>query len=446
MGYLSNFKYDVFLSYAHADNKTIDETEDGWITKFYKQFKLQLDRYLEGVNTAEIWSDHELRKNYAFDDKIQDVIKNSAIFLAFTSNSFYRSEYCCEKELKLFYGCASGSGLGLKVNDYRRIFNIQLLNRPYQTWPEEFQGGDKYAMFKYSNAKSLKKEEDQGITLNPEVDYTEYESRVIEIVQDVCKTLHEIKNKEANEVVLENQAPKKVFLGKVAHTLLSMRDQIASELEANKISVYKCDVPPPYDKEEHKNEVTKKMLESGVSVHLFDAIAGDKIVAGYPYTFLQEQAFLGKELKKEQFIFIPQELDIEKIEDRVHAKFLSDFLINKSPESNYNFIREFSVPAIIDHIKEKIAEPLPSPIGNNFILLDYNEVDYKYAVEFYNTLMAENKKIYLTVPGGGPFDGIKKFENALKQVTSVIIVCVTVAQEWLKERIIEIIRAIRTEK
>jgi len=102
MSYLPDFKYDVFLSYAHIDNSTTNDNDDGWITKFYKHFKLLLDRYLEGTNTAEIWCDHELRKNYAFDDRIENVVENSAIFLAFTSNGFYRSEYCCEKGLKLF--------------------------------------------------------------------------------------------------------------------------------------------------------------------------------------------------------------------------------------------------------------------------------------------------------------------------------------------------------
>jgi len=41
---------------------------------------------------------------------------------------------------------------------------------------------------------------------------------------------------------------------------------------------------------------------------------------------------------------------------------------------------------------------------------------------------------------------INKYANALQEVTTVIIVCFTVAKDWLIERIKEIIRAIQTGK
>src|SRR5438045_2637450 len=99
MSYLPDFQYDVFLSYSHKDNDTPNEREDGLITKFYKQLNFYLSIYLEGTNTPSIWCDHELRKNVAFDDRIKNVIGRSAVFLAITSNRFFTSAYCCEKEL-----------------------------------------------------------------------------------------------------------------------------------------------------------------------------------------------------------------------------------------------------------------------------------------------------------------------------------------------------------
>jgi len=233
--------------------------------------------------------------------------------------------------LKLFYTHASNSPLGLQVNDSRRIFNIQLLNKHYQTWPPELHGGGNYAMFKYSNTKSLKKEEDQGITLDPEKDAEQYDSSIIEIVQDIRRILNEIKNKKipVAPAPVGTTQQKQVFFSKVAHTLIPLREQIIKELEANKVSVYKCELPPPYDINGHKREVTEKIEQSNLSVHLFDEMAGDKIANDYPYTFLQEQSLLGKALKKEQFIFIPQEMDFTSINDKDHGRFLSDLLTKK---------------------------------------------------------------------------------------------------------------------
>ena len=446
MSYLPDFKYDVFLSYAHIDNKTTNENEDGWITKFYKQFKLLLDRYLEGTNTAEIWCDHELRKNYAFDDRIQSVIKSSAIFLAFTSNGFYRSEYCCEKELKLFYDDALESSLGIKVNDCRRIFNIQLLNKPYKTWPAEFQGGGKYTMFKPLNPNSLKEDQDQGITLDSVLDREKYDYSIIEIVQDVCNTLKEIKGKTTSVPPPPPKPSVKIFMGKVADTLLPVKNQIINEFVADDFIVDNDKIPPPYDRSEHEKLVSRKIAESVISVHLFDSIPGDKISDNYPYSFSQEQFLIGKRLNKEQLIFIPHELKLESIDNKDHSKFLSELVTKKDANSKYNLVRELSVPAIVDLIRDKINLLKPAPVTEGSILLDYNEADSKNAVEYYNSLLVENKKIYLTPPGSGPLDIINRYDKALQEVTTVIFVCFAVAREWLIERIKEIIRAIQTGK
>ena len=447
MSYLPDFKYDVFMSYAHIDNKTTDDEEFGWITKFYHRFKLELDRYLEGTNTAEIWCDHELRKNYAFDDRIQNVIDTSAIFLAFTSNGFYRSEYCCDKELNFFYKKALDSKIGIKVNDCRRVFNIQLLNKPYQNWPVPLQGGGKYAMYKYSNTRSIKKDEDPGITLDADLDRKEYDKSIIEIVLDVCNTLKTIKEKTITATPdPDSSVNRKIFVGKVADTLMPVRNQIINALTSEGITVDNEKIPPPYDRGEHQALVERKIADSVLSIHLYDGIAGDKISNDYPYSFSQEQLLIGKRLNKEQLIFIPQELDFDTIEDSEHSKFLSGLLTKKETSAKYSLVRELSVPVIIDLIKDKVNKPKPVTIYEGSILLDYNEADTRNAVDYYNSLLSENKKIYLTPPGSGPMEVINKYANALEEVTTVIIVCFTVAKDWLIERIKEIIRAIQTGK
>jgi len=445
MSYLPDFKYDVFLSYAHVDNLTASDKEEGWITIFYKRFKLLLDRYLEGTNTAQIWCDHELRKNNVFDDRIRNTIENSAIFLAFTSNGFFRSEYCCEKELNLFYNNAKNSSLGISINDNCRLFNIQLLNKSYKTWPAELQGTSGYSMYKFSDSRSLSRDEDQGMTLDPEQDRGDFEKRIVEIVQDVCKTLKQIKEKATPAPVEQTkQLKNKIFIGKVADTLLQVKNQLVNDLTAQDFIVENEKIPPPYDKEGHERLVKARISEAILSVHLFDNIAGDKISNDYPYSFSQEQFLIGRNLDKEQLLFIPQTLDLTGIDDKDHGKFLSDLLSKKELNAKYNLVRELSAPVIVDLIRDKIESLKPAPVTEGSILLDYNEADFKNAVEYYNSLLSENKKIYLTSPGSGPMDIINRYDSALREVTTVIIMCVSVAKEWLLERIKEIICAIQT--
>lgn len=441
MSYLPGFEYDVFLSYAHKDNETVTKDEEGWMTQFYKHFKLLLDRYLEGVNTAHIWCDHELRKNISFDDRIRNVLENSAIFLAFTSTSFYNSVYCCEKELSFFYNKAANNPLGLKVQDNSRIFQIQLLNKSYKLWPKEFQGIGFYQMFKYADENSLDKENDPGITLSYALDKAVYEKEIIKIVIDVCNTLKAIKAKQEKPVA--QTKPSKIFFGNVAHTLISLREQIINELNAKEIPVFKCELPPPFEYDAHKEKVTEKLQESELAVHLFDEIAGIQISKDVSKSFLQEQALIGKGLNKEQLIFIPQELNLDTIKDIGQKQFLSDLLKNKLPESKYTLIKDFSVPSIIEHITTKLFPELVPPPENDCVLLDFNEVDMLYAVEYYNSIAAE-KRVYLTTPGKSPIDFINSFDQALLYVKTVIIIWYNAIEEWIKQRIKDITCAIKT--
>jgi hypothetical protein len=446
MSYLPDFEYDVFLSYAHLDNKTPDNTREGWITKFYKQFKLELDRYLESANTASVWCDHKLSGNMDFDARIKTVLDSSVLLLAFSSNAYSRSEYC-KDELNHFFTTTKNSKTGISVKESRRIFNIQLLNKPFQSWPEPFQGGGKYTMFKSSNPQLGDNDQDLGITLDPDLpsDREKYNQCLFKIVLDVCSTLTEIK-KQIITPAPPDAPKKKIFIAKTSDTLLAVKGKIISGLTANDISVEASAIPPPWERNEHEKLVTSKMSDTVLSVHLFDSIAGDKIAKDYPYSFSQEQLLIGKRLKKEQLIFIPQELNIENITDKEHGRFLTELMTKKEDAAKYNLVRELSDQDIITHIMDRINKPPPPPDIDGTILLDFHEMDLASAIDYYNTLQSENRKIYLTRRGNEPLDIISRYDKALQEVTTVIIVSFTVATNWLLERIKEIICAIRTGK
>ena len=451
MGYLAEFKYDVFLSYAHIDNVKPDNESQGRITKFYKQFKLELDRYLEADNTAEVWCDHELSGNTAFDHKIKNVLDGSALFLAFTSGAYSRSKYC-NLELNHFFTTANSSKLGIAVKDNRRIFNIQLLNKSFKEWDEPFKGGGKYPLFKPADPDSNNRDEDPGITLDsdsPE-DKEEYKRVMVKIVRDVCRILKEIKDaSDANDkqvAAKTNGQQRKIFIGKTSDTLISVKEKIINGLAANNLVVDANPVPPPWNKTEHEQAVSSKMDDAVLTIHLFDEIAGDRIAADYPYSFSQEQLLIGKRLNKEQLIFIPQELNIDSINDKTHSTFLTELMTKKESNDKYNLIRELSDQQIVQHILDRVNKPVHESGFEGGVLLDFHEKDLSTTVEYYNQLQNNNTKIFLTTPGSNPLDIINQYDKALQEVTTVIIVCFTVATNWLFERIKQIICAIQTGK
>lgn len=441
MGYLANFEYDVFLSYAHKDNATSSSEEDGWMTMFYKQFSLAMDRYLDGKN-SNIWCDHELRDNTVFDDEIKKVIESSAIFMAFSSNSFYKSDYCL-KELSIFHQTAKAGDINLSVDNTGRIFQVQLLKKHHDEWLEEFRGCGAYEMFSFLSDPP--RVEDQGFTLLPDMEDKEYRKRMLQLVNDVCLTLKKMAKIQAPSIA--PQKSKKVFLGKVSYRQSSLREQIIQELKSINVDV--CIFDKPFSRPEFEEKVKSEILKSDLLIHLFDDLAGEKIENSYPYTFSQEQLLIGQREGKDQLIFIPNEMEFDKLSDRQHAEFLSGLSKNKNVNDHYSLIKENSVRMMVDHVKMKLessAAIAPADCVNS-IWVDYNDEDYDDAAKLYSDLSAKDKdNVHLTRRGNGPTDFINSHTKGLETVKTVIIVCAKVAKEWVMERISEIICAIKTGK
>jgi hypothetical protein len=94
MAYVPGFQYDIFVSYAHGDDRI-------WINGILDRLRPALKRLL-GIE-AEIWLDEDhLRKSRDFQADIPNSVKESAVFVLFTSPTYIRSQYCVEEECAAF--------------------------------------------------------------------------------------------------------------------------------------------------------------------------------------------------------------------------------------------------------------------------------------------------------------------------------------------------------
>lgn len=67
---MTQFDYDIFISYAHIDNRTLQQDQDGWIAMLHKALELRLAMLLG--EDVRIWRDQKLSGNDRFDDEIVD--------------------------------------------------------------------------------------------------------------------------------------------------------------------------------------------------------------------------------------------------------------------------------------------------------------------------------------------------------------------------------------
>ena len=66
---------DIFISYAHLDDESLDEDQKGWITKFHRVLQVKLSQLLGESPT--IWRDQKLSGSDIYDDKIVNEFKNA---------------------------------------------------------------------------------------------------------------------------------------------------------------------------------------------------------------------------------------------------------------------------------------------------------------------------------------------------------------------------------
>jgi hypothetical protein len=94
MAYVPGFQHDVFVSYAHGDDRE-------WITRFVERLTSALDRLL-GTRTS-VWVDEDdNRRTRDFSREIPDSVRASAVFLLLPSPTYIRSAYCVEQECRVF--------------------------------------------------------------------------------------------------------------------------------------------------------------------------------------------------------------------------------------------------------------------------------------------------------------------------------------------------------
>lgn len=131
MEHVGEQSYDVFISYAHTDDKKRTGAEAGWVTTFVSELKNQLGMHLGGNGTG-LWMDHVLEPNARVTATLLDAVRCSRTLVLFMSPGYARSEWC-QRELGHF----------LEVNGAPRhkegAFIVELLPTDRTTWHPRLQ-------------------------------------------------------------------------------------------------------------------------------------------------------------------------------------------------------------------------------------------------------------------------------------------------------------------
>jgi len=93
MAFVPGFDHDVFISYAHGDDRD-------WINRFLDRLQPALNRLLPGT---DIWVDKDdLRKSRNFEQDIPASLLASAVLVSLVSPTYITRPYCVQQEYRRF--------------------------------------------------------------------------------------------------------------------------------------------------------------------------------------------------------------------------------------------------------------------------------------------------------------------------------------------------------
>lgn len=247
MGYLPQFRNDLFVSYRRSSNAG----DDPWVDNFCASVRAQLR---DLVGDVQIWRDTaELRAGDAWRPEIAEAVDSAAIFLALISRTYFDSDEC-RKELDRFLGRLKQSDdSGLPGGGRKLVPVYKHPPRPDQELPRELAEIGHHAFFNF--------EPKPWRELDPRRDHDDYHERLGRVVFDLMTALEELHGLQ------KKLARGTVFVANVGPELLQERERLRTDLRQRGFRV----LPEHeylWNADDHRERIARDLGEALLCVHL----------------------------------------------------------------------------------------------------------------------------------------------------------------------------------
>ena len=254
MAYVPNFKWDIFISYAHRDR---DNVPEGWISKLKSKLESAVD---EGIDSSlKIFFDQQTLPANMKVLEIDAEVRDSAVLVVFASPNWIRSK-SCQNEVNAMLAEPNGHG---------RIFVIEMK-------PPAGEVRYSPAIEQLIRVEVYRKVGDIGapVVLRPEDDL--FEARLFKIGGEIRNKLIEMRSarvagrSSAEPRVSRHDAAGKgtVILASCAGEVARAKRDLADYVAAQGHRIESLNASPGDDLGAHKKTVEAKLAAATVFVQL----------------------------------------------------------------------------------------------------------------------------------------------------------------------------------
>lgn len=437
MAFVNGYEYDVFVSYAHADNEA-DALGDAWVSAFVQNLQTALEQRSGKVGQIKLYYDAQrLQGNHPLEEILKTVTR-SATFVAVCSPSYATREWTRD-ELRTF----------VTSGDPGRLFAIERLPLDANDrYPDPLNDYHRIPFWQKDQAEA-----DIALPITPQLNAQLYYARVHKLAEQIRGQIVQMRDRvpppqeirvapavgqmpagpqsqPAQVAAAATPAPaavasgaKPVVVAQVTEDLEFEREQLVSYLGQYNIPVLPAE-PYPQGGPDFRQAVAEDLKRAGLFVQLLGPVSPRK-TRDLPEGYLIAQNDLAVQAGVRMVKWRSPTLDLDRVLDKDHrAQLLGETVIMNGFES-------FKAEVV------RLATPPPPavPHDDTVVFVNADIPDQDLAESVFKKLRDRKLPVILAQPHGKAKEVREDLERNWRECGAVILVYGQANPFWVRNQI-----------